>query len=373
MLLSFSVRNFRCFGDETIFRFDQASDYQFQEDLTEDGIVKKAIVYGDNGAGKSTLCKAMADVVSVLTDFFYSPQLITPLNYGSSNRPVTENTSFCYELLIERERIRYEYVKNRLGLVGERLFSNGVLVLENSYKSTYINFDHFPELKSSDVLKSYSKTASLVKYLSRTGFSFAKKTITRLVSFVNGILFFRAEMDGNQFVGLRPSPHSMIRILQVTNSLHEFEEFLSKNKIKYKLQIESTADPNQPQLKVVFKEEIRDFFDVASTGTRYLLLVFSWLKVLEIEQKPSFLVIDEFDAYYHDDVAINVFSELRKLGMQVVITTHRTCLMQNSIARPDCVFLLQNGSIKSLPELTDRELREANNIEKLYRGGAFTS
>lgn len=373
MLLRFSVKNFRCFGDEITFRFDKASDYQFQEDLAEDGIVKKAIVYGDNGSGKSNLCKAMADIVSVLTDSYCSPTLITPLNYGSSDGNPEEPAAFLYEILIEGETIRYEYERNRLGLIRERLFSNDELVLENDAKNIRINPQHFPELESSDVLKSYDRSTSLVKYLSRTGFSFVKPTIARLISFANGFLFFRADIDGNQFVGIRPTSFYLTRILQETNSLQEFEIFLKKNKIHYILRFEPTADPNQPQIKVQFKGETRDFYDVASTGTRYLLLVFAWLKVLEINQKPSFLVIDEFDAYYHDDIAINVFSELRKLGMQVVITTHRTCLMQNSIARPDCVFLLQDGSIKSLPELTDRELREANNIEKLYRGGAFTS
>ena len=46
--------------------------------------------------------------------------------------------------------------------------------------------------------------------------------------------------------------------------------------------------------------------------------------------------------------------------------------MRNSITRPDCCFILTGGKINSLSECTDKEIREAHNLEKMYRNGAFT-
>ena len=34
-------------------------------------------------------------------------------------------------------------------------------------------------------------------------------------------------------------------------------------------------------------------------------------------------------------------------------------------------LVLSEGKIKSLPDLTEKELRQAHNLEKMYRAGAF--
>ncbi len=56
---------------------------------------------------------------------------------------------------------------------------------------------------------------------------------------------------------------------------------------------------------------------------------------------------------------------------QVILTTHNTSLMSNDLLRPDCYFLMYKDKINPLSELTDKELRLAHNIEKMYRAGAF--
>ena len=53
------------------------------------------------------------------------------------------------------------------------------------------------------------------------------------------------------------------------------------------------------------------------------------------------------------------------------MTTHSTNLMDNELLRPDCYFILKDNKIKSFPELTNNELREEHNIEKLFKSGAF--
>ena len=57
--------------------------------------------------------------------------------------------------------------------------------------------------------------------------------------------------------------------------------------------------------------------------------------------------------------------------MQVFTTTHNTDLMSNDLLRPDCYFLLENNSINAISELTEKELRQAHNLQKMYKAGAF--
>lgn len=89
-------------------------------------------------------------------------------------------------------------------------------------------------------------------------------------------------------------------------------------------------------------------------------------------QKVSFVFIDEFDAFYHSDVSKNIVQLLRDSDkLQAVLTTHNTDIMTNDLLRPDCYYLLNNDIVKSLPNSTEKELRFAHNLQKLYKGGAF--
>jgi len=99
-----------------------------------------------------------------------------------------------------------------------------------------------------------------------------------------------------------------------------------------------------------------------------LTLFYSWLISLD---KVSFVFIDEFDAFYHVNLAKIVVEELLKLNVQAILTTHDTTIMTNDLLRPDCYFVLSEGKIKSLPDLTEKELRQAHNLEKMYRAGTF--
>ena len=117
-----------------------------------------------------------------------------------------------------------------------------------------------------------------------------------------------------------------------------------------------------------FKSGEVDFFEIASRGTKSLTLFYAWLIRLN---DVSFVFIDEFDAFYHVDLAKRVVEELLKLNVQAILTTHDTTIMTNDLLRPDCYFVLSEGKIKSLPDLTEKELRQAHNLEKMYRAGVF--
>ena len=62
---------------------------------------------------------------------------------------------------------------------------------------------------------------------------------------------------------------------------------------------------------------------------------------------------------------------LKKLRCQSILTTHNTSIMSNDLLRPDCYFIMSATDIKPAYAFTDKELRQAHNIEKMYRAGVF--
>ena len=89
-------------------------------------------------------------------------------------------------------------------------------------------------------------------------------------------------------------------------------------------------------------------------------------------EQASFVFIDEFDAFYHFEFSESVQKRLGKIsGVQIFTTTHNTDLMSNDLLRPDCYFLLKDNKIKAISDLTEKELRQAHNLQLMYKAGAF--
>ncbi len=86
----------------------------------------------------------------------------------------------------------------------------------------------------------------------------------------------------------------------------------------------------------------------------------------------SFVCIDEYDAFYHFELAQSLVELTKSLqNTQIIMSTHNTDLLSNDILRPDAYFVLQNNQIKSLNELTNKDIRRAHNLQKMYKAGSF--
>ena len=95
--------------------------------------------------------------------------------------------------------------------------------------------------------------------------------------------------------------------------------------------------------------------------------------ILEELGKPGSLIfMDEFDAFYHFELAESIVAILEKMpNTQVILTSHNTNLLTNKIMRPDCYFILTKDKLTAIANATTRELREGHNLEKLYMSGEF--
>jgi AAA15 family ATPase/GTPase len=82
--------------------------------------------------------------------------------------------------------------------------------------------------------------------------------------------------------------------------------------------------------------------------------------------KITFLYLDEYDAFYHFNLAQAILQIVNQDdSYQSVVTTHNPYLADNAIMRPDCYFNLKDGRIKSFADSTNRVIRQGNSLEKM--------
>lgn len=55
----------------------------------------------------------------------------------------------------------------------------------------------------------------------------------------------------------------------------------------------------------------------------------------------------------------------------VACNSHNTDIISNELLRPDCYFELKDNRISPFCNLTGKALREAHNLQKMYKAGAF--
>ena len=107
--------------------------------------------------------------------------------------------------------------------------------------------------------------------------------------------------------------------------LKEFETFLHDSGIDNNLTVKTDHDGIK---RLYFDTDVPlPFFKVASSGTKALYTFFYWYKTAK---NVSLMFIDEFDAFYHYELAESIVKLLEKMKTtQVILTTHNTNLLTN--------------------------------------------
>ena len=253
--------------------------------------------------------------------------------------------------------------------MNERVTIDGQTVLDFDYGTN----DGSSRLKGSENLNLSAiknDQISRVKYIIGTALledNSENQVFLQFASWVNHMLLFYS-LDNRGYEGFSAGSEKLAKGIIERGKLNDFEKFLGENGIKYKL-VERKDGMGEPQIYCQMPYGEVDFFSIASTGTSSLALFYYWY--IQMEQ-ASFVFIDEFDAFYHFELAESLVKLLRKLGnTQILLTTHNTDLMSNDLLRPDCYFLIDDSRIVSLTDSTEKELRKAHNLQKMYKAGAF--
>ncbi|MBO4857100.1 MAG: ATP-binding protein [Treponema sp.] len=369
MIKQFEVENFKGFKDTLVMDFT-AREYAFNKNLVKDGIVNKAIVYGKNGVGKSGLGIALFDIIRHLTDKEKMPnQYLANYINLDSDLPYAR---FKYVFQFDDDIVIYEYQKkNPDYLLQEKLWINDTLVIDFNYFDKNQQFVE-KSLAGDLRIELLDNTLSITKYIYRNTPIKADSPFTKMMQFCDNMLWYRGLSDGNTYCGFTNGGALLIEKLYESGKIRDFEEFLKSNSLDYKLKF-ITVNGIHVLMAVYDKsgeEKETPFLSVASTGTMALFLFYIWS--ISAFTKISFLFIDEFDAFFHYESAENIVLRLNKAkSFQSILTSHNTYLMQNKLTRPDCCFIMTNNKITSLFNSTEKEIREAHNLEKMYINGAF--
>ena len=364
MLKRVRVKNFKNFKEELVLDLSKVNHYEFSNQAVKNGLIKTALIYGENASGKSNLGHALLDIVLHLTDKNKNLQFYRFYGNLENDGPVT----FYYEFQFEEGCLEYQYEKkDAQELLKEKISINGELCLSydfESHKGTLnlegaqtLNMD-LTEKNISFVKYVYSNTV-LVK--NRTNLIFEK-----FMEYVENMLWF-SSLERNYYQGYKTGSESVASGIIKLGKVEAFQNFLRQLGIHYQLFVKEVEC--EKAIYCRFGEKEVNFYSVASRGTCSITLFYYWLIQLE---KVSLVFIDEFDAFYHNNLALAVVQELLRLpNTQSILTTHNTDIMTNDLLRPDCYLRIQNGKLKSFSEATTKELRKAHNLQKMYNAGAF--
>ena len=365
MLAQFKVRNYKNFRDELKFSLESEKNYEFNQKVIRNGIIKDSIIIGYNASGKTNLGAAIMDIIIHLTD---KRERETSSLFYSSLYNQDDTVAFVYKFKFDASFVEYAYEKkNPQQVVRECVKIDGKKIIINDENT------HIVRLKGSESLNldNWDHSISLVKYVyANTILDKEDKdcqVFIKFIKFVNEMLWF-SSTDRLKAVGANTSGGNMFKdICNLENGVENLENYLREAKLPFRLLNKDTGEGNTIYCKVGDREV--PFGPLMSSGTRALVFLYLWYM-----QKGdfSFIFIDEFDAFYHTNLSIAVIRKLvMEENIQVVFTSHNTDIISNELLRPDCYFILDDNTIQPFCNLTDKSLREAHNLQKMYKAGAF--
>lgn len=369
MLNKFAVTNFKNFESTAIFNLGQVANYEFNREAIKDNCISKGIIYGINGSGKSNLALALFDIVLHLTDKERALDRYIPYLNLNSKKPIAE---FEYWFMFDGIEIDYRYGKTEpLTLVYESLSINGQEMINYDYslRKGYTKLEGAENLQLTSSLVTEADKLSRVKYIKSNAIlrdNPENRAFIAFTTFIDNMLMFYS-LTQNRYQGFAVGPDSYTQGIIREGKLKEFEGFLRGQGIDYNL-IEIVVN-GQKEIFCKFEASAVPFVTVASTGTNSLALFYYWYLKMS---KASFVYIDEYDAFYHFELAQEIVRLLKTLpDTQVFLSTHNTDLISNDLLRPDCYFNIENNRIRSFDQISDKELRRAHNIQKMYKAGTF--
>lgn len=292
-----------------------------------------------------------------------------------------ELVEYVYTFLFENEEIIYHYKKNansrlveeELTLNNNRIFYYNLDTNESDFQNLLnldletINIDIFlADMVPGDDEDEVQEIPFLRYLINNTAFN-VDSLILKLSRFIQNMHMINVRSVISRYPSMMNE--KFYESLNHPESLQDLEEFLNAMGVDCQLAMKELPDG---KLQLYFKhQKMVPFFENASSGT---LALISLYRIFELGRHTTFMYLDDFDAYYHYEMSAKVIKYFKQKypKCQVILTTHNTNLMNNRLMRPECLFILSSeGTLTSLNNATQRELREGHNLEKMYISGEF--
>ncbi|TEW42848.1 AAA family ATPase [Psychromonas algicola] len=368
MLSKFSVQGFKNFEKKITLDFTDTKGYNFNDKYILNGVVNKGLIYGRNGVGKSNLGFAIFDIIKHITDKNIENHMYNNYINADSDSNIAE---FSFEFLFDCGSVIYKYGKSNLEtLIYEELFINDELFAHiDRRKSSFADIN----VKGAETLDTNigHSNLSVLSYINKNALlspDTNNACFSEFIKFVNGMLFFRS-LDTNNYIGFEQGSTAILEDITKKGNIKDLEKFL--NLAGVDCQLTEIEIEGSKSIGFKFKNKTIPFYSIASQGTKSLSLFYFWLQRFQESTDVTFIFIDEYDAFYHHELSELVVEKLLACSAQSLVTTHNTSVISNDLLRPDCYFMLTKNDFKSLSHRTRKDLREAHNIEKMFKAGAF--
>lgn len=373
MLKRFSVKNFKAFEDKVTLDLSSIGNYEFNKECISNGICKTSLLYGKNASGKTSLCFALFDIVEVLTDKYVCHELYKPYKHVLHQDAPTE---FEYEFKFGTDEIFYKYSKSdQSTLLSEELIINQKQIF--SYKKDLVAQDIAVNLEGAETLKVSSDklNISLCRFIKNNALlknNIENSIFQKFFEFVENMLMI-CSFDQSCFIGYKKPPKdNLVKKIIENRNFEKLQQFFLEAGFTDKLTYKKNS-LGEYNLFIQYDDKCLDFNYAASNGMKALLLIYYYLEnKLNQDKRPSFVCIDNFDAFFSFELSYFIINQLKDCNTQALLTTYNTCNFSNDLLRPDCYFLCSKNKIVDVNNATDKELRRGHNLEKLYRGGAFS-
>ncbi len=370
MLKKFTVKNYKNFKDEISLDFSNIAGYQFNMDCLSMGLIGKMLIYGRNATGKTNFGRALLDIERLMYDMSRNGEKSVLINADSRD----DTAKFIYEFKFGNDEVIYKYSRfANAELCDEELSINGNVIFKCDFKNNKFDFQGLNIISAETVntnryLIQDNDVLSFLRWLiNNTSFSY-NSVLIKLSEYVNKMDLITV---GNNRIESSTIDYSkFFEDLKNPVHLQNFEDFLNLMGIECKLVLKELPDG---QVELYFDhKKLVPFYSTASSGT--LALTNLYQKIVSKAVESSLVYLDEFDAFYHYEMAEKLISffKTKYPKCQFIMTSHNTNLMTNKIMRPDCLFILSSrGTLTALCDATERELREGHNLEKMYISGEF--
>ena len=371
MLKTLTINNFKAFANPITIDFSKVGDYSFNAEAIKDGIVKTSVIYGKNASGKTSLGLAIFDIVGTLTNNHIDTKRYYPYNNMLNNSSLV---TFEYRFVFNDTPLTYSYSKQDLKtIVCEKLVIGNKTIIE--YDKNKTDTSLLINMKGAEHInvELSNLNFSILRYIRANAILEDNKDnriFKTFYNFVDKMLFF-TPLDHVQFIGYTPIVNQDILSSIINNGHFDDLQYFFKS-----VGIEDVLDHQcingQETLLIKYQDKYIDFNLVSSSGMKSLLLLYYFLEdISDSNKSPSLIFIDNFDAFYNYEVSIFIIEKLKKANCQVILTSHNTSIISNDILRPDCYYICSKDKITNLHHSTPKLIRFGNDLEKLYKGGAF--
>lgn len=356
MLKKITLKNFRCFKNETVLDL-RKTNYKFLEQNTFGKVLKGALLVGDHASGKTTFLLAIRLLPELL--FRQDRCDMKPYLCIFSKEDIS---GLVYEFDIEGHDLVYSFTFSADSFVEESLLVDGQAVIERLGKKGKWIEGKKTTLCDIEDSELYLRLVSLDpefcgditgKFLSFLKNSIYIDTYTRKIAAFNGESM-RAEKFAENY------------------GTEKINDFLAEYHFPYRL----GHDEEQGMGQIFFRWE-RSKVEIPacmeSSGNRTLINILP--AVIRTAETGGMLIIDSFGCSLHNRLEELLIRHVmkQKEKAQLILASHSTNLLSNAILRPDQIYAVEREGEEGsrLHRFSDEQPRVAQNLEKMYLSGAF--